>query len=533
MRSRVLTLGALVLPTLLTAQEVKRPNILMLMTDDQTLSSIAALGNSQVTTPNIDRLVREGVTFSNHYAATSISMASRAITMTGMYEYKTGVNFAFGAMTSDIFSRSYPVVLRETGYYTGFAGKFGFGVSDDLSTGDKSSSPEFWPIKEFDEWAGVGHSVSYHTKDNPALGEYVEQYPHATTAYAAWGRDFIDHAKESGKPFCLSLWFKAPHAVAVIDPRFKDKYSDVEFAKPVDMSPEWDSRLPLQAKLGRQYLYYVWRWFGENMENYQHFMREYHQLIYGVDYALGMLVDKLKAEGLDDNTIIIFTSDNGFSLGSRNLGGKVLPYEMASRIPLVILDPRNRDHAGMKVYEESANIDIAPTIIDLAGAKAPNCMDGESLVNLMRGESSDLGRDDLSLINVWAQPQCYSLSIIADGVKYIYWCFDQNMEPSEELYNLRLDPLESKNLANDPAYKTTLKEMRKRYDERLRVWDKEGVKDRSYHHFPAILSRYTKWNERKELIPEVSWKSLDRDLKVIKYSGDKADYEEIIKYRKQ
>lgn len=167
----------------------------------------------------MDQLAKEGVLFKNHYNTTAICMASRAIIMTGMYEYKTGCNFDHGPLKKAKFEKSYPVLLREQGYYTGFAGKFGFAVSD----GD-SEDYHTWdvlPVDKFDSWAGGLGQTKYETIKNKYIAKYADEYPHSTRAYGAWAKAFIAEAKETGKPFCLSISFKAPHA-----PLTPDKYFD-------------------------------------------------------------------------------------------------------------------------------------------------------------------------------------------------------------------------------------------------------------------------------------------------------------------
>ncbi|NIJ45934.1 arylsulfatase A-like enzyme [Wenyingzhuangia heitensis] len=183
-------------------QKKTRPNIVFLLSDDQTSIATGCYGNTQVVTPNMDNLAKQGVLFKNHYNTTSICMASRAIIMTGMYEYKTGCNFLHGPLPKEKFTKSYPVLLKQAGYYTGFAGKFGFAVDNGTNWNERTQ--EVLPGQEFDVWAGGIGQTHYKTDKNKAIAKYAKKYPHSSRAYAAWAHDFIKQAKVQGNLFaCL------------------------------------------------------------------------------------------------------------------------------------------------------------------------------------------------------------------------------------------------------------------------------------------------------------------------------------------
>ncbi|MFR9611567.1 MAG: sulfatase-like hydrolase/transferase [Rikenellaceae bacterium] len=514
-------------PLLVSAASDERPNIIFLMTDDQGLKSISALcGDDKIQTPNLDKMVENGVTFENHYATTSISMASRAIVMTGMYEYKTGCNFLHGSLSPEKFEESYPVILRENGYFTGFAGKFGYAVSPEEGN-DNCNTYDRLPVNAFDVWGGSTGHAEYQTAKNEYMKQYAKEYPHSTRSYGAFARDFIDAAQDSGKPFCLSISFKAPHAPRIIDPMFKDVYANTEFTPPP--SAEYaDELLPMQAKLGRQFLTY---YGGVMFKDFNKGMQLYSTQVYGVDYAVGMIMDKLRETGLDKNTVVIFTSDNGFTFGEHRMGGKVLAYDSNSRIPMIVIDPRQSANKGKRVEAISANIDIAPTILDYAGIKAPKVMDGKSLKSAVATPDSKI-HDNLALINVWGSPGCFSMAVVEDRMKYIYWCFNDGMEPTEELFDLNADPMELNNLSKEADFQKTLKKMRKLYDARLAEWRKNGTDRNDYVPFNTILSRGLDWESRKKLIPQAFWDSYEETVKKqMKYEGDPYDYEELVKHR--
>lgn len=520
----LLAMGALSLASCAEAKTEPK-NVIMFLTDDQTYHSIRALGNNQVVTPSFDRLVEEGVTFTHHYATTSISMASRACLMTGKYEYKTGCNFMHGAMRNETFAASYPTLMRNAGYYTGFGGKLGFAVTDEEGA-KESQKDKYLPADQFDSFAGQGHFIFYKTAGNTNIKQYAKEYPHLTSALAAYGVDFIHEAQQSKKPFCLSLYFKAPHGEYTPDPQYDDVYKDTVWEKAETYGEKYSEHLAKQGKLGRQHLEY----FGWYDSDYQASMRKINQLVYGVDVAIGQIMDELKKQGLDKNTIIIFSSDNGYAHGEHNLGGKVLPYEETSKVPLIIFDPSNTKNGGKFTDALAGNIDITATILDYAGVAQPDGMDGRSLRKIVENPERGKVRDYLPLINTWGNPQINSLSVVSEDYKYVYWCCGEGLTPVEELFDCKRDPMELKNIAADPKYSKVMERMRKEYDKRLKVWKAEAVPYNYYQEFATIYDRNIPWSEKRDLISESAWATYDSQLKKIGYEGDKLDYDAVIDY---
>ncbi len=370
----------------------KRPNIIFLLTDDQSFYSMGCYGNPDVQTPNLDQLAKDGLAFDNHYDTTAICMASRANIMTGKLEYKSGTNFDHGHMTQQIWGKTYPILLRKAGYTTAFAGKFGFEVIK--SMGDKGELPE----NDFDVWGGGPGQTSYDTKKNKSMLKYADEFPHSTLSYAAFSKDFIADVANKDKPFCLSISFKAAHKPATPDPRFDHVYKDKVFTKPANYGREHSHHFSEQSKQGRQYeRFHSWN----HSDDYDKVMAIYHQQVYGVDVAVGRIREALKEYNCDQNTVIIFTSDNGFSCGSHGYGSKVLPYEESSRVPLIIYDPRQKNNGKSRRSSSlTGNIDFAPTILELAGLPIPSEMDGKSLLPIYQDSNKDI-RETLPLINVW------------------------------------------------------------------------------------------------------------------------------------
>jgi len=463
----------------------KKPNIIFFLTDDQSYDTQTDYGNPDVKTPNLDILADQGVLFTRHYNTTAICMASRANLMTGQYEYKTGCNFDHGSLGTKQWSTSYPVLLKEAGYRVGFTGKFGFSISD--TNGGWGEEGEV-AKQDFDFYGGSPHQTSYKTIENKSMAKYAEEYPHSTRSYGAATIDFINESVKDEQPFCMSVYFKAPHKPAAPDPVFDSVYKNTEFRKLPNYGREAGEHLAKQSKMGRQYKRFV-EWGYDKDETYQEELRKYNQLIYGVDYSIGMVLDELKKLNIDDNTIIIFSSDNGYFNGSHGLGSKVLPYEEGARVPLIIVDPRLDKVA--RTTSLTGNVDITATILDYAGVEIPAVYDGKSLVPVVNDPITQV-REVLPIVQVWGPKATHCLTVMDDQYKYVYWYFrddDADIKPTEELFDIVNDPYEMVNLANQTAYKSKLTKMRKLYDKQLQHWISDGVKYNGYEKYGLLFSR--------------------------------------------
>lgn len=464
-----------------------RPNIVFLFADDQSTYSVGCYGNKDVRTPNMDQLARDGVVFDKHYNTTAICMASRANVFTGMYEYKTGCNFTHGNMHKDVWAKSYPVLLRKSGYLTAFAGKFGIEVEGKGLCED-----------DFDLWGGGPGQTNYSTKNNKSMQKYAAKYPHSTLSYGAFGQDVIREAVKQKQPFCLSISFKAPHKPASPDPRFNDVYAEKSFTKPENFGRKFGEHLSLQSKAGRQYpRFFDWKYDTD----YDGEMAKYHQQVYGIDVALGMIRDELEAQGVTDNTVVIYTSDNGYICGSHGYGSKVLPMEESSRVPLMIYDPRSPlNGKQIRCNRLTGNIDFAPTILELAGLPIPANVDGKSLLGLLENPNQG-GHEQMSFINVYGPLPTHSLTCLTQRYKYTYWWYgDDNMEPVEELFDTQRDSLELTNLATSPGSLAALEEMHKRYDEELEKWKSQAVDYNDYQRYGTLFDRTIPLDDKRSFM---------------------------------
>ena len=446
-----------------------RPNIIFLMTDDQNVRSLGCYGAPGVKTPNIDALATDGVAFDRHYDTTAICMACRATVMTGLLEYRHGVNFGTGTvgdgqMRKEDWEQSYPMLLRKAGYRTAFAGKFGFTIEDTSKSGR-------YPEDDFDMWGGGPGQTSFITARNKSMVQYAKNYPHSTRSYGAFGSDFIKESAKKNQPFCLSISFKAPHRPVQPDPLFDDIYAGALFPKPKNFGREHGIHFSEQSRRGRQYQRFE-EWHYNDA--YDEVMAKYYQLIYAVDIAVGMIREAVETAGVKHKTMIIFTSDNGYLCGSHGYGSKVLPYEESSRVPLIIYDPRSEKKAD-RCNVVTGNIDLAATIFDAALGR-PNHGNGTSLLKHYVNNNNPKRNRIMPLINVWGPEQVFSLGFVKGEWKYIYWPYTgDGMKATAEMYNLKEDPLELHNRINDNAIRDIRVQLEKDYANLIHDWTQQAI----------------------------------------------------------
>lgn len=426
------------------SQKGQKPNLLFLLTDDQRWDSLGCMGNPIIQTPHVDSLAREGVLFNNHFVTTAICCSSRATIFSGRYAGSMDLHRFDKPLPEEVWKTSYPMLLRQAGYRTGFIGKFGLG--------------EPLPEKDFDFWAGF-----------PGQGDFYEGKPfegkHLTRRMGEQAGEFLKGCRPE-QPFCLSISFKAPHsnpevAERPFPPDVEDLklYSDIEIPLAKTASEASRQRLPEFLRESEGHLRRE-AWF----KNVQETTRDYYRLITGIDRAIGEILDQLKQLGLDKNTVIIFTSDNGYFLGEKGFEGKWLMYEESIRTPLVIFDPRLPEELrGKRLDPMTLNLDFAPTLLDLAGVEIPKPMKGRSLVPLVQGENPSW-RTDWYFEHFFAHPKIpCNEGIRTERWKYIRYPDTQPVY--EELYDLANDPLEETNLAGIAEHQAMLKDLRERCEQ--------------------------------------------------------------------
>lgn len=421
-----------------------KPNIIFILTDDQRWDTLGFAGNPIVHTPNMDQLAQQGTYFDNAFVTTPICAASRASIMTGKYERRHGFTFNTPPLATDHIAQSYPALLKEQGYTTGFVGKFGMQYQDNAQE------------QVFDFFKPMG-------SDTPA-GKFYElnldthKHEHLTQRIGDVSSNFIKQQAKSGQPFNLSVSFHAPHAddhdpnQYVYPADLEYLYQDATIPQPDLIEDEYYQRLPqwVKSSISKD----RWHWRFDTPVKYQKMVKGYYRMITGVDREIGKIRKQLEVSGLADNTIIILMGDNGYFLGERQIAGKWLMYEHSLRVPLMIYDPKQT--APKRVDQMVLNIDIAPTILSYANLQQPESMQGKALQPLVNGEKVDWRTAFLGehLMETHWIPK--SEGIRTERYKYFRYLDHKNYH---ELYDLKADPLEKVNLANKPEYQDLLKQM--------------------------------------------------------------------------
>jgi len=430
-------------------QVVQRPNLLFITTDDQRFDMLGVV-HPFLETPTMDLLAAEGVRFENAFVTTPICAASRASLLTGLFERTHQFTFGRPPLAARFADQSYPVLLREAGYDTGFVGKFG--VALEPGTADRMFDT-YIPL-----WAA------------PYLKEQEDgSTRHLTDIAADHAIDYLQSA-DSTRPFALTLSFNAPHAEDDDERQYiwpeamNEMYADVAIAAPPLSEPAFFDALPeflKDASMNR----IRWFWRFDTPEKAQEMTKGYLRMITGVDAAIGRVLGELESLELASNTVVILMGDNGYFLGERGYAGKWLPYELSIHVPLIVFDPRvEQESRGALPSQPVLNIDIAPTLLDLAGVDVPSTMQGTSLVPILEGASPAGWRSDFFVEHLMDNPTIPKHEGVR-GERYKYARYFEQEPVFEELYDLLADPMETRNLARDPDYLEVLGELRRRTDE--------------------------------------------------------------------
>ena len=429
------------------ATESRPPNLIFLLTDDHRADALGVAGNPIIQTPQLDALARDGVRFRNAYVTSPICMISRASFLSGQYERGHGIHDFATEFSPEAFAQTYPALLRRAGYWSGFIGKYGVGNE--------------MPVRQFDVWHGFPGQGQYETKD--AQGRPI----HITSLMGRQAVDFVEKAPRD-RPFVLSISFKAPH-VQDGDPRqfipdsaYLGLYEDLTIPVPRKASPEYFQRLPEVLGGDSSEARIRWRLQFANPEMYQRSVKNYYRLISHVDAVVGEIREALRRSGAADNTVIVFTGDNGYFLGEHGLSHKWYGYEESIRVPLIVHDPRLPAARRGQVRDEMAlNIDIAPTLLSLAGVPVPARMQGTSLIPLLHDRRVDW-REDFLFEHLFTHDRIpRSDGVIGDRYKYLRYVDEQPVY--EQLFDAEKDPDEVINFADRPEYAPVLERMRKRY----------------------------------------------------------------------
>lgn len=419
-----------------------RPNLLVLVTDDQRHDALGVAGNDVIRTPHLDALAAEGTRFRNAYVTTPICCTSRASLFTGQHAARHGVHDFRTPIAEEAWAQTYPGLLRAAGYQTCFVGKYGV------------ASPPGGGEACFDFWYGFGGQGRYELTDERG------EYQHLTRKLRDDALAFLAQ-RDPRKPFCLSISFKAPHVqdqarAFLHDRAYDDLYADLPIPRPATATAEHFGRLAEILRSSEARVRWEQRFDGEELR--QETVRDYYRLITGVDDAVGSLLAAIEEAGLGEDTVVVFTSDNGFYLGEHGLAGKWYAHEESVRVPLIVVDPRR---AGGRVSDAIAlNVDLAPTLLDLAGVPAPDAMQGRSLVPLLDRGAAEM-RADFLFQHLFAHAHIPRSEGVV-GRRWKYARFPDSEPALEWLFDLAADPHEERNLASDPAHGARLAALRAR-----------------------------------------------------------------------
>ena len=501
-----------------------KPNIVVILTDDHRADYLGCAGHPIIKTPHIDQLAADGTYFKNAFVTTAACTPNRTSILTGQYERKHGITF--GSKTTlkeEAFLDSYPVLLRKAGYFTGYVGKnhTPIGWTDTLKPA-KNPHQEMLRArgidphhhgyhsgvmeKHFDYWYGNHNHTGFYPKGlhpiyknakahtQPEILKegalnFIKQNPEF-----AGTKDFLK-SKPADKPFCLLVNFNVPHSFSVnqmkqlpADPElYRSSYRDQIEQMPIPATyiAEADIKTPKIPKHVYNGEYLAGYDFVKNEADLRERAVRTCQTVTGIDHLVGAMVAELKAQGLYQNTIIVFTSDHGLQFGEHGLGGKVLLYEESLRVPLIIFDPRQpADQRSKKPAQLALSIDIAPTLLDLAGLPVHAEMQGRSLVPILQQQTNKPApawRKDFFAENMFMGQNYPRMEAVrGKRFKYIRYFDKKKDKPHhialtasirgeqpiyEELYNIQKDPGETTNLANSAEHKHIFTRLRARCQE--------------------------------------------------------------------
>ena len=487
--------GALAMGAVVPAQAQKKPmNIVFIMSDDHSYQTISAYDKRFISTPNIDWLADNGVKFQESFVANSLSGPSRACMLTGKHSHANG--FTDNTKTFDGSQQTFPKLLQKQGYQTAMIGKWHL---TSLPTG-------------FNYWDILIGQGDYYNPDFLSNGKRIRRSGYVTNIIADMAIDWMEHKRDKTKPFCLLMHNKAPHRVWNPDTCDLRLYDDVTYPLPKtfyddyagrlaaqkqkmsiikDMDLVYDNKMadkeneihtttglepwgranynrmsPSQRAQWDSYYDPIIKKFKEDKLSgkalaewkYQRYMHDYMRVIHSVDRNVGRVIEYLREHNLLDNTMIVYTSDQGFYMGEHGWFDKRFMYEESFRTPLLIYFPGGKHGV---INEMVQNIDYAPTFLDVAGAKVPSDIQGRSFLPLLEGKKPSDWRKSL-YYHYYEYPAEHSVCRHS-GIRtkrYTLIHFYNDID-SWELYDLKKDPEQMHNIYGKPGTEKLTKNLKK------------------------------------------------------------------------
>ncbi len=473
------TVLLLLLPALVAGAKADRPNIIYIMTDDHAAQMMSAYDSSRASTPNLDRIGEEGILFRNSFNTNSLCAPSRATLLTGKYSHKHGQLSNLGRFNGA--QQTFPKLLRRAGYQTAIIGKWHLG-----------SPPTGFDYSNV--LPGQGEYI------DPVLIEQGKRKRHTgyvTDIITDLAIDWI-RGRDKTRPFCLLYHHKAPHAEFIPAPEHEHLFDDEQVAEPVTFNDDSSGRAePIRNTNNRIVpgLLKIWKIWGENHRKesapkglegealrkwlYQQYVKDYKRVMHSVDQNVGRLLDFLKDQGLEEDTMVIYTADNGMFIGDHNMYDKRLVHEESLRIPLVIRYPK-MIKPGSVTDLFSLNIDYAPTILDIAGVKVPGDMQGRSLRPILEGEGTKGPRNWRRAIYYHYYEPAHRhrvplhYAVRTHRFKLIHYYTIEGGDLGWELIDLKEDPHEYRNVIDLPEYQGAVRDLRQQMNRLRRKFEVPG-----------------------------------------------------------
>jgi N-acetylglucosamine-6-sulfatase len=437
---------------------VQRPNIVFILVDDLRWDELGITGHPFIKTPNIDRIGKEGVLFRNAFMTTPLCSPSRASFLTGQYAHTHGITDNVDRSAASHGLVTFPRLLQQAGYETAFIGKWHMGNDDT-------------PRPGFTRWVSLKGQGSYYDPSINEDGRQVRPTGYTTDILTRYAVDFVRRRHE--QPFCVYLAHKAIHPEVTqnndgsIDlsqaelflpaERHKNLYAGEHIPHRPNYERAPEDKPALQRRISNLPP------LGKATATSDETILGRQRSIAAIEEGTGEILKALSDTGQLDNTVIVFTSDNGYFYGEHGLSAeRRLAYEESIRMPLLIRYP-GTIKAGAKRDEFALNIDLAPTLLELAGVKAPQTIEGRSLVPVLSGRQGASWRTSF-LIEYYSDtvfPRISKMGYKAVRTgrwKYIHYL---ELDGMDEFYDLARDPYELRNIINDPAATTALREMKK------------------------------------------------------------------------
>ncbi|WP_321474957.1 sulfatase [uncultured Paludibaculum sp.] len=457
--------GAAAAPAL--AKATRRPNILYIMADDHAAHAISAYGSTIVETPNIDRIGRDGVRLDNCFCTNSICTPSRAVILTGQYSHVNGVKTLNDPL--DPARQNVAKLLQAGGYATAMIGK--------------------WHLHKeptgFDYWNILPGQGAYYDPEFIEMGQPKKHQGYCTDLITDFSVNWLKQ-RPKDKPFFLMCHHKAPHRPWQPGPEHKFDFAAQTMEEPVTLYDHYENR----SEAARRATMRV----GESMAKtdvkidippelrgddlrkwgYHRYIRDYLRCIESVDDGVGKLLNHLSQEELDENTIVIYTSDQGFFLGDHGWFDKRFMYEESLRMPFLIRYPKEIEHGINR--DMILNLDFAETFLDYAGLPIPSDMQGRSFRQNLRGKTPKDWRKSM-YYRYWMHLADHNVAahygVRTERYKLIYYygkalgtsgSIDKDTPPEWELFDLLKDPRELNNVYADPAYQKTVVDLKAMMD---------------------------------------------------------------------